>query len=124
MDYTAELLFRESQQKGEAASKKRKREREARAEFDLVAQRFRAVEAANTEEGSWVWAQHLEVFPEVPRRLPTCGRQWYTKKERGYAVAGKVDPEILETESKGKGTKIPKTTPKEQAAEEPRPVQS
>ena len=55
---------------------------------------------------------------------PTCGRQWSTRKARSYAVAGKVIQENSETGSKGKCTPIPKTTPKEQAAEEPRPAQS
>ena len=33
------------------------------ATFDVVAQRFRAIETSSTEEGGWVWARHLEVLP-------------------------------------------------------------
>ena len=47
------------------------------ATFCLVAQRFRTVEAANTEEGGWVLARHLEVF--LSQKLPK--KRW--RRDRG-----------------------------------------
>ena len=62
------------------------------ATFDLVAQRFRAIEAACTAEGGWAWAQHLKVLPanEAPRRH--AGGNGPRGKEGGCAVTKKRRP--------------------------------
>ena len=63
-----------------------------------------------TQENGNAWLNISKYCPanEVPRRLPTCGRQWSSKKRRAHAVVGKVvqdnsDPENNAVGAGGRG---------------------
>ena len=55
------------------------------ATFDLVVQRFHAVEAANTEEGVWFLARHLDVLPSQ-RSTTTTSDMWTATVQGGKKI--------------------------------------